>query len=51
MILKIFREYVYVAEDPKDQLLLGPAYAVPKVYLNFQKSILLAFGQGRFITQ
>ena len=26
-----FREYTYVAMDPKDQLLLGPACATPKV--------------------
>lgn len=25
------REFVYVSQDPKDQLLLGPAYATPKV--------------------
>lgn len=25
------REFVYVAQDPKDQLLLGPAYATPKI--------------------
>eukprot|EP01137_Pigoraptor_chileana_P034010 Opistho-2@25902 len=25
------REFVYVAQDPKDQLLLGPAYATPRV--------------------
>ena len=25
------RESVFVSQDPKDQLLLGPAYAVPKV--------------------
>lgn len=25
------REYCYVAQDPKDELLLGPAYATPKV--------------------
>ncbi|XP_069678380.1 trifunctional enzyme subunit beta, mitochondrial [Periplaneta americana] len=25
------RDFVYVSQDPKDQLLLGPAYAVPKV--------------------
>jgi len=25
------RNFVYVAQDPKDQLLLGPAYATPKV--------------------
>jgi len=25
------REYVYVAQDPDDELLLGPAYATPKV--------------------
>ena len=25
------RSHVYVAQDPKDQLLLGPAYATPKV--------------------
>jgi len=25
------RNHVYVAQDPKDQLLLGPAYSVPKV--------------------
>lgn len=25
------REYVYVAQDPEDELLLGPAYATPKV--------------------
>lgn len=29
--LAFLREFVYVAQDPKDQLLLGPAYAVPKV--------------------
>merc|ERR1719245_2416058 len=26
-----FREFTYVSMDPKDQLLLGPAYATPKV--------------------
>ncbi|XP_021915934.1 trifunctional enzyme subunit beta, mitochondrial isoform X2 [Zootermopsis nevadensis] len=25
------RDFVYVSQDPKDQLLLGPTYAVPKV--------------------
>ncbi|EDO36127.1 predicted protein [Nematostella vectensis] len=25
------RDYVYVSQDPKDQLLLGPAYATPKL--------------------
>lgn len=25
------RDYVYVAQDPKDELLLGPAYSIPKV--------------------
>ena len=25
------RSYTYVSQDPKDQLLLGPAYATPKV--------------------
>lgn len=25
------RDYTYVAQDPKDQLLLGPAYAIPKL--------------------
>ncbi|XP_056019993.1 trifunctional enzyme subunit beta, mitochondrial-like [Ostrea edulis] len=25
------REFVYVSQDPKDQLLLGPAYATPRV--------------------
>ncbi|XP_071487762.1 trifunctional enzyme subunit beta, mitochondrial-like [Diadema antillarum] len=25
------RDFVYVAQDPKDQLLLGPAYSIPKV--------------------
>lgn len=25
------REFTYVSQDPKDQLLLGPAYAIPKV--------------------
>jgi len=25
------RDYVYVAQDPKDQLLLGPVYAVPQL--------------------
>jgi acetyl-CoA acyltransferase len=29
--LAYLRDYVYVAQDPKDQLLLGPAYATPKV--------------------
>lgn len=28
------RNFVYVAQDPKDQLLLGPAYATPKVLAN-----------------
>lgn len=27
------REFTYVSQDPKDQLLLGPAYAIPKVSL------------------
>ena len=26
------RAFTYVSQDPKDQLLLGPAYAIPKVY-------------------
>merc|ERR1712211_65450 len=26
-----FRAYTYVSQDPKDQLLLGPTYATPKV--------------------
>jgi acetyl-CoA acyltransferase len=25
------RDYVYVAQDPKEQLLLGPAYATPQI--------------------
>jgi len=25
------REYLYVSQDPKDQLLLGPAYGVPRI--------------------
>ncbi|XP_071117489.1 trifunctional enzyme subunit beta, mitochondrial-like [Haliotis cracherodii] len=25
------RDYLYVAQDPKDQLLLGPAYATPRI--------------------
>ena len=25
------RDFIYVSQDPKDQLLLGPAYATPKV--------------------
>ena len=25
------RDYLYVAQDPKDQLLLGPAYATPQI--------------------
>ncbi|KAK0420762.1 hypothetical protein QR680_014870 [Steinernema hermaphroditum] len=25
------RDYMYVAQDPKDQLLLGPAYVIPKL--------------------
>lgn len=25
------RDFVYVSQDPKDQLLLGPAYASPRV--------------------
>lgn len=25
------RDFIYVSQDPKDQLLLGPAYAIPKV--------------------
>ena len=30
-IFLFYREYVYVSQDPKEQLLLGPAYATPKV--------------------
>lgn len=26
-----FRDFIYVSQDPVDQLLLGPTYAVPKV--------------------
>ena len=26
-----FRDFVYVSQDPKDQLLLSPAYASPRV--------------------
>jgi acetyl-CoA acyltransferase len=26
-----FRDFVYTAQDPKDQLLLGPAYATPRI--------------------
>ncbi|PSQ80304.1 MAG: hypothetical protein BRD40_04620, partial [Bacteroidetes bacterium QS_1_65_9] len=26
-----FRQYTYVAQDPKTELLLGPAYAIPQV--------------------
>lgn len=29
--LAYLREYAYVSQDPKEQLLLGPAYATPKV--------------------
>ncbi|XP_038655984.1 trifunctional enzyme subunit beta, mitochondrial isoform X5 [Scyliorhinus canicula] len=29
--LAYLRDFVYVSQDPKDQLLLGPAYATPKV--------------------
>lgn len=29
--LAYLREYVYVAQDPRDQLLLGPTYATPRV--------------------
>ena len=25
------RDFIYVSQDPKDQLLLGPAYATPKL--------------------
>ncbi len=25
------RDFIYVSQDPKDQLLLGPAYATPRV--------------------
>lgn len=25
------RDFVYVSQDPKDQLLLGPAYAIPRL--------------------
>lgn len=25
------RDFTYVSQDPKDQLLLGPSYATPKV--------------------
>lgn len=26
------RNFTYVSQDPVDQLLLGPSYAIPKVY-------------------
>ena len=26
-----YRDYVFVSQDPKDQLLLGPAYAITKL--------------------
>ena len=26
------RDFTYVSQDPKDQLLLGPAYATPRVF-------------------
>eukprot|EP00061_Rhincodon_typus_P015668 g43471.t1 len=29
--LAYLRNFVYVSQDPKDQLLLGPAYATPRV--------------------
>jgi acetyl-CoA acyltransferase len=25
------RDFQFVAQDPKDQLLLGPAYAIPRI--------------------
>lgn len=28
------RTFTYVSQDPKDQLLLGPAYAIPKVFFS-----------------
>lgn len=42
------RNFVYVSQDPKDQLLLGPAYATPKVlekvfyYLLFNDLIIFS---------
>lgn len=33
------REYTYVAQDPKDELLLGPAYATPYVLDRMQLSL------------
>ena len=27
------RDFTYVSQDPKDQLLLGPSYATPKVLI------------------
>lgn len=35
------REWTYVAQDPKDQLLLGPAYAIPKVCIFLHFTIYL----------
>ena len=29
--LAYLRDHIFVAHDPKDQLLLGPAYAIPKL--------------------
>lgn len=29
------RNFTYVSQDPVDQLLLGPAYAIPKVYKRY----------------
>lgn len=26
------RDFIYVSQDPVDQLLLGPSYAIPKVF-------------------
>lgn len=34
------RDFTYVSQDPKDQLLLGPSYATPKVLIKAYSSQL-----------
>lgn len=34
------RNFTYVSQDPVDQLLLGPSYAIPKVYNSYHYYVL-----------
>ena len=31
LVKAYMRDWIFVAQDPKEELLLGPAYAIPKL--------------------